>query len=46
MSEDDKNEGLFKRFENIENGQKKLIKDDDDNEIYTPRSEFDDTDKK
>ena len=44
MNEDDKNEGLFKRLKNIENGQKNLIKDDD-NEIYTSRSEFDDKDK-
>ena len=45
LSEDDKKEGLFKRFKNVENAQKNLIKDDD-NKIYTPRSEFDDKDKK
>ena len=45
LSEDDKKEGLFKRLKNIENAQKNLIKDDD-NKIYTPRSEFDDKDKK
>ena len=45
LSEDDKEEGLFKRLKNIENAQKNLIRNDD-NEIYTPRSEFDDKDKK
>ena len=45
LSEDDKEEGLFKRLKNIENAQKKLIKNDD-NEISTPRSEFDDKDEK
>ena len=45
LSEEDKKEGLFKRLENIENAQKNLIKNDD-NEIYTPKSEFDDKDKK
>ena len=48
LSEDDKEEGLFKRLKNIENAQKNLIKNDD-NEIYTPRSEFynnNDKDKK
>ena len=45
LSEDDKEEGLFKRLKNIENAQKKLIKNDD-NEIYAPRSEFNDKDKK
>ena len=36
---------MFKRSKNIENAPKKLIKNDD-NEIYTPRSEFDDKDEK
>ena len=45
LSEGDNKEGLFKRFKNVENAQKNLIKDDD-NKIYTPRSEFDDKDKK
>ena len=45
LDKDDKKEGLFKRLKNIENAQKNLIKDDD-NKIYTPRSEFDDKDKK
>ena len=45
LSEDDKKESLFKRLKNIENAQKNLIKNDD-NEIYTPRSEFDDKDEK
>ena len=42
LSEDDKKEGLFKRLKNIENVQKNLIRDDDNESIYyTPRSEFD-----
>ena len=41
LSEDDKKEGLFKRPKNIENAQKNLIKNDD-NEI----SEFDDKNDK
>ena len=45
LSEDDKKESLFKRLKNIENAQKNLIKNDD-NEIYTPRSEFDDKNDK
>ena len=45
LSEDYKKEVLFKRLKNIENAQKKLIKNDD-NEIYAPRSEFNDKDKK
>ena len=45
LSEDDKEEGLFKRLKKIENAQKILIKNDD-NEIYTPRSEFDDKNDK
>ena len=47
LSEDDEKEGLFKRLKNIENSQKKLIKDDDDKSIYyTSKSEFDDKDDK
>ena len=47
LSEDDKKEGLFKRLKNIENAQKNLIRDDDNESIYyTPRSEFDDKDDK
>ena len=34
LSEDDKEEEVFKRLKNIENVQKNVIKDDD-NEIYT-----------
>ena len=46
LSEDDK-EGLFKRLKNIENAQKKLVRDDDNESIYyTPRSKFDDKEKK
>ena len=46
LDKDDQKEGLFKRLKNIENAQKSLIKDDDDNKsiYYTPRSEFDDKD--
>ena len=37
-----KKEGLFKRLKNIENAQKNLIRDDDNESIYcTPRSQFD-----
>ena len=47
MDKDDKKEGLFKRLKDIGNRRKKLIKDDDNESIYyTPRSEFDDKDKK
>ena len=47
LSEDDKKEGLFKRLKNIENAQKNLIRDDDNESIYyIPRSEFDDKDDK
>ena len=47
LDKDDKKEGLFKRLKDIGNGQKKLIKDDDNERIYyTLRSEFDDKDKK
>ena len=44
LSEDNQKEGLFKRLKNIENAQKKLIKNDN-NEIYTPKSGFDKDDK-
>ena len=44
LSEDDK-KGLFKRLKNIENAQKNLIKDDDNESIYyTPKPKFDDKD--
>ena len=48
LSEDDKKEGLFKRLKNIENAQKNLFRDDDDNEsiYYMPRSQFDHKDDK
>ena len=47
LSEDDKKEGLFKRLKNIENAQKKLIRDNDNESIYyTPKSEIDDKDDK
>ena len=47
LDKDDKKEGLFKRLKNIENAQKNLIRDDDNESIYyTPRSEFDDKDHK
>ena len=47
LDKDYQKEGLFKRLKNIENAQKNLIRDDD-NEIiyYTPRLEFDDKDDK
>ena len=39
--------GLLKRLKNIENAQKKLIKDDDNESIYyTPRSQFGSEDDK
>ena len=42
-----KKEGLFKRLKNIENAQKNLIRDDDNESIYyTPRSQFDSKDDK
>ena len=42
MSEDDKKGGLFKRLKNIENAQKNLIRDGDNESIYyTLKSEFD-----
>ena len=47
FSEDDKKEGLFKRLNNIENTQKNLFRDDDNESIYyTPKSEFDEKDDK
>ena len=44
LSEDDIEEGLFKRLKNIENAQKNLVKDDDDDKsiYFTPRSKFGD----
>ena len=47
LDKDDQKESLFKRLKGIENAQKNLIRDSD-NEIiyYTPRPEFDDKDKK
>ena len=42
LDKDDQKEGLFKRLKNIENAQKNLIRDDDNESIYcTPRSQFD-----
>ena len=47
LDKDDQKEGLFKRLKNIENAQKNLIRDDDNESIYyTPRSEFDDKNDK
>ena len=47
LDKDDQNEGLFKSLKNIENAQKNLIRDDDNESIYyRPRSEFDDKDDK
>ena len=47
LYKNDQKEGLFKRLKNIENAQKNLIRDDDNESIYyTPRSEFDDKDDK
>ena len=47
LSEDDEKEGLFKKLKNIENAQKNVIKDDDNESIYyIPRSGFDDKDDK
>ena len=46
LSENDK-KGLFESLKYIENAQKTFIRDDDNGSIYcTPRSEFDDKDKK
>ena len=45
LDEDDKKEGLFKRLKNIENAQKNLIRDNDNESIYhTLRSRFDSKD--
>ena len=47
LDKDDQKEGLFQRLENIENAQKKLIRDDDNESIYyTPRLQFDSEDDK
>ena len=47
LSEDDKEEGLFKRLKDIENAQTNLIRDDDNENIYyTSTSKFDDKNKK
>ena len=47
LDKDDQKEGLFKSLKNVENAQKNLIRDDDNESIYyTPRSEFDDKDDK
>ena len=47
LDKDDKKERLFKRFKNIENAQKNLIRNDDNEDIYYPaRSEFDNKDDK
>ena len=47
LDKDDKKEGLFKRLKNIENAQKNLIRDDDNESIYCkPRAQFDDKDNK
>ena len=45
LDKDDQKEGSFKRLKNIENAQKNLIRDDDNESIYyTPRSQFDSKD--
>ena len=45
LDKDDQKEGLFKRLKNIENAQKNLIRDDDNESIYyTPKSKFDSKD--
>ena len=47
LDKDDQKEGLFKRLKNIENAQKNLIRDNNNESIYyTPKSEFDDKYKK
>ena len=47
LDKDDQKEGLFKRLRNIENAQKNVIRDNDNESIYyTPKSEFDDKYKK
>ena len=45
LDKDDQKEGLFKRLKNIENAQKNLIRENDNESIYyTPRSQFDSKD--
>ena len=45
LDKGDQKEGLFKRLRNIENAQKNLIGDDDNESIYyTPRPQFDSND--
>ena len=47
LDKDDQKEGLFKRLKNIENAQKNLIRENDNESIYyTPRSQFDSKDDK
>ena len=47
LDKNDQKGGLFKRLKNIENAQKNLIRNDDNESIYhTPRSEFGDKDNK
>ena len=47
MDKDDQKERLFKRLKNIENAQKNLIRENDNESIYyTPRSQFDSKDDK
>ena len=47
LDKDDQKEGSFKRLKNIENAQKNLIRDDDNESIYyTLKSEFDSKDDK
>ena len=47
LDKDDKKERLLKRLKIIQNTQKNLIRDSDNESIYyTPRSEFGDKDKK
>ena len=47
LDKDDKEESLFKRLKNIENVQKNVIRDDNNESIYyTSRSEFDVKDDK
>ena len=42
LDKDDQKEGLFKRLKNIENAQKNLIRDNDnESAYYTPRSQVD-----
>ena len=47
LDKDDQKEGLFKSLKNVENAQKNLIRDDDNESIYySPRLKFDDEDDK